>query len=166
MSILFDKLDFLNYIIMDMKKGVSLVLVMGIFVILGIIVIAFITISSTQLKISHFTTYSTIAFHAAEAGLDYGIARIPVNLEAFPESGMWDTLPNNAQYKSGFPDAPPAPIEKCGQSYLVGYSIEKGAGTDFYDFKYELSASGKLHRSERVIKAMIKCGPLAGGTYY
>ncbi len=140
----------------------SLVLVMGIFVILGIIAVTFITISTNEVKVSKYTANSKIAFHAAEAGLDYGITKVPGDLSAFPASpDTWDTLPNQAWYKSGPPDSAPTPPEFSGKQYLTGYSIEHGSA--FYDYRYKLHTSGKIKRSTREIKAEVTCGPVGGG---
>ncbi len=147
---------------MKKEKGMSLVLVMGIFVILGIIAVTFITISTNEVKVSKYTANSKIAFHSAEAGLDYGIANVPMDLSAFPSSpDIWDTLPNQAMYKSGPPDTVPIPPEFSGKQYLVGYSMEHGSA--FYDYRFKLHASGKINRSTREIKAEVKCGPMGGG---
>ena len=148
-----------------MNKGISLVLVMAIFVILGMIAITFIMMSTNEFKMSKFIGDSKIAFHSAEAGLDFGIASVPGNLSAFPAlPDTWITLANNAQYKSGASDSPPTPITLAGTQYMVGYSIEQGA--DFYSLLYDMVTSGKMNRSTREIKARVKCGPLPGGTQY
>lgn len=140
----------------------SLVLVMGIFVILGIIAVTFITMSTSEVKVSKYTANSKIAFHAAEAGLDYGIANVPVDLSAFPASpDTWDTLPNQAMYKSGPPDSLPTPPEFVGKQYLTENSVVKGSA--FYNYQYKLHASGKIKRSTREIKAEVTCGPMGGG---
>ncbi len=157
----------MQYIIYEMKKekGMTLILVLGIFVILGIIAVTFITFTSREAKISKWTADSKIAFHAAEAGLEEGIANIPMDLIAFPAlPDTWDSLPNRAKYKSGPPDSLPIPPELTDKQYLVGYSIEHGAA--FYDYLYGLHTSGKTRRSTREIKASIKCGPMGGGAGY
>lgn len=146
-------------------KGISLVLVMAIFVVLGIIAVAFITMSSTEVKVSKYTTDSKLAFHAAEAGLDFGISRLPQDVTAFPSPpDTWITLVNEAQYKSGPADSLPTPVTLAGTQYLVGYSVEQGA--DFYSFLYDLLTAGKMDKSTREIKARIRCGPIPGGTQY
>lgn len=143
----------------------SLILVMAIFVVLGMIAITFITMSSTELKISKFIGDSKIAFHSAEAGLDFGIARIPEELSAFPAlPDIWITMANVAQYKSGRADSLPTPVLLSGTAYLVGYSIEQG--TDFYSFLYDMITAGKMNRCTREVEARVRCGPIPGGTQY
>ncbi len=148
-----------------MNKGISLILVMAIFVILGMIAITFIIMSTNELKMSKFIGDSKIAFHSAEEGLDFGIARVPGDLSEFPTlPDTWITLVNEAQYKSGPPDSLPTPITLAGTQYMVGYSIEQGS--DFYSLLYNLVTSGRMNRYTREIKAKVSCGPLPGGTQY
>ncbi|MDI6840084.1 MAG: pilus assembly PilX N-terminal domain-containing protein [bacterium] len=143
-------------------RGIGLILVMGIFVILGTIAVALVTMSVSQMKLSHYTTDSKLAFHSAEAGIDYAIAMIPGYHGAFPDTpDIWITLPNQAKYKSGLPDTTPTPAEIIGISYLTGYSME--LGSDFFSVVYDLTASGKFEESKRIIKARVKCGPLPSG---
>ena len=150
---------------MKNNRGISLVLVMALFVALGVIAVAFITMTSTEVKISKYTVDSKIAFHAAEAGIELGIARIPTNLSAFPASpDTWLILPNQARYKSGPPDSLPATIPLKGTRYLVGYSIEQGS--DFYSLLYDVETSGRMSRSVKELKARVSCGPMPGGTQY
>ncbi len=152
---------------MEMKKekGMSLVLVMGIFVILGIIAITFLTLTTSEVKVSKYIADSKIAFHAAEAGLDYGIANVPLDLSAFPSlPDTWKVLSNQAKYKSGPPDSLPIPPEFAGKQYLIGYSIEQGL--EFYNYLYDLQTSGKINRSTKEIRARVKCGPMGGGAGY
>lgn len=155
--------------LMKKEKGVSLILVMGIFIILGLIVVALMTTSVSEMKISRSTSDSKIAFHAAEAGLEYGISIIPFELEAFPTFPLppdtWVTMANSAQYKSGLPDTVPTPPQLVGTAHKTGYSIEEGA--EFFDFKYDIITSGKMNKSKRIIQARMRCGPLGrGGTQY
>jgi hypothetical protein len=147
------------------QRGMSLVLVMAIFVALGIIAVAFLTTSTTEVRMSKYAADSKTAFHAAEAGLALCIARIPGDLTAFPAApDTWALLANQAGYKSGPSDTVPVPIELSGTQYLIGFSVEQGS--EFYGYIYDLLTSGKKKRSRREIKAKVRCGPIPGGTQY
>jgi hypothetical protein len=147
------------------QRGISLVLIMAIFVALGIIAVAFITTSTTEVRVSKYAADSKTAFHAAEAGLALSIARIPGDLTAFPAApDTWALLANKAGYKSGPSDTVPVPIELSGTQYLIGFSVEQGS--EFYGYLYNVLTSGKKKRSTREIKAKVRCGPIPGGTQY
>lgn len=150
---------------MKNNKGISIVLVMGVLVILGILATVFITMSIREVRISSLTSNSKIAFHAAEAGLDFGIAGIPASVSAFPAlPDTWTVLTNQAKYKSGLPDTIPTPPVQTGQGYMAGYSIEENA--KFVGLDYSIVTSGQMRESERVVEAGIRCGPMPGGTRY
>jgi Tfp pilus assembly protein PilX len=151
---------------MNKERGVSLILVMSIFIILGLLVITLMTMSMSEMRISAAGSDSKIAFHSAEAGLERGISEVPAKCEAFPASpDTWVTLVNNAKYKSGLPNTIPTPPQLVGAAYKEGFSIEEG--NEFFDFKYDVTTSGKMNKSKRVVKARVKCGPLGrGGTQY
>jgi len=150
---------------MKNQRGIAIVIVMGIFVILGILAIVLITTSIREVRISAQTSNSKIAFHAAEAGLDFGIAGIPANISAFPAlPDSWVVLGNQARYKSGWPDTVPTPPFQIGQGYIQGYSIEENA--KFVGLDYGIVASGRMRTGERVIEAGLRCGPMPGGTKY
>jgi len=148
--------------ILGSKRGVSLVLVMGIMVILGILATTLIVISSTQSSVTSYTRWHKIALNAAEAGIAVGTVRVPFSIEPFPNPpAIWDTLPNGALYKSGAPDSVPTPLKIAELNKLIpGYSV------NFVFNNYKIRVSGKAGRAQRGVEAKVRCGPLPRGTSY
>ena len=156
-----------NYIVIEMRneRGISMVMVMGILIILGILATVLVVTGIREVRIGSVNASSKIAFHAAEAGLNFGIADIPMVVSPFPASpDTWATLSNQASYKSGFPDSLPSAPKQIGQAYVPGFSIEEN--TKLVGLKYDVVTSGKMAKSRRVIRARIDCGPMPSGTRY
>ena len=134
-------------------KGISLVLVMGILVILGMVAVAFIVMSVTEMGVTSYIRDSKIAFHAADAGIDRLVAGLPDDVLPFPnpDSATWDTLSSVAIYKSGEPDTTPVGPEKAGETDIVGTDMSTWTRHDF-----RIVASGRRSKSQRTIQRTIE----------
>jgi len=141
------------------EEGMSIVMVFGIMVILGILASALIVRALGERQITTYLKRSEIAFNAAEACLNLAIARLleADNVSPIPDTGSWYNFTTCAFYKTGIPDSAPEPI------VFQGSDTKKLMGTEFGYLQYRIRASGKMEQITRSIEAGVRVGPLPHG---
>lgn len=144
------------------EQGFAIAAVLGLLVVFALLALVAALVSSGQLSFSFFHRASKKAFLAAEAGVEEGIARIPL-LDPFPSDSGWLQLPDGSRYRSGNPTGSPQPIRLQALSrVLPGYSTHAVFNL------YVVRASGQdpTGRARKTLEAGVQVGPLPRWTTY
>jgi type II secretory pathway pseudopilin PulG len=144
------------------EDGISVVMVFGIMVILGLLAFALVVRTMGERQVVSYLTRREVAFNAAEACLDLAVGRLleTDNTSPIPAIGTWATLPNNALYKTGHPDSVPKEVT------IQGVETKKLEDTELKYINYRIRTSGKSERAVRSLEAVIRMGPVPSGTQY
>lgn len=144
------------------EDGMSVVVVFGILVILGLLAFALVVRTIGERQVVSYLTRREVAFNAAEACLDLAIGRLlePDNTSPIPDTGTWATLFNDVLYKTGLPGSSPEAIIVEETEIKVFEDIE------FKYVTYRIRTSGKAGQAVRSLEAGIRMGPVPGGTEY
>ncbi len=137
------------------EEGMSIVMVFGIMVILGILASALIVRTLGERQITTYIKRSETAFNAAEACLDLAISKLHTETSAIPAPpDTWAALPNNALYKTGLPDSLPEEISIEDMYTPPLWSAE------LVNIIYEVRTSGKERDITRSLEAGVRIGPV------
>ncbi|OYD16685.1 hypothetical protein CH333_02845 [candidate division WOR-3 bacterium JGI_Cruoil_03_44_89] len=145
------------------ESGMSIVVVFGVMVILGLLAFALIFRTTGERQVVSYLTRREIAFNAAEACLDLTIGKIleTDNVSPIPAPpDTWATLSNNALYKTGLPGSPPEEIT------IQATEIKELEDTKLQYITYGMRTSGKARQAVRSLEAAVIIGPLKYGTEY
>lgn len=144
------------------ESGMSIVVVFGVMIILGLLAFALIFKTTGERQVVSYLTRREIAFNAAEACLDLTIGRMLESSDQtspIPATGTWDTLSNNALYKTGLPDSLPEEIAIV-DIYTPPLQIAENVC-----IIYRARTSGKARQAVRSLEAGINLGGTHGVPY-
>jgi hypothetical protein len=137
------------------ERGIALILAILMLLVLTIIGIGSIGSSVFEAKISGNERVGSAAFYASEAGVIFGVDRLP-NLTAY--SGYVDS---DERYRSGeMIPSTPKPLKKMGVMTRPGYETT-------WEFKrFQVNATGESFGAMKEVEVQVSMGPFGAGTEY
>ena len=137
------------------EKGLALVIALIMLLVLTLVVIASISSSVFEAKISGNDRFGAAAFYAAKGGVDIGINRLP------DTSAYSGNIGSDETYRSGqMTPGSPQPLIYLGAMGRSGYDIN-------WEFRrYQINATGQSFGAMKEIEVQVSAGPYMAGTQY